>query len=273
MPTYAKASSLYRTLTDILHVERQAASSQPHHGDEPGGEVLGKKASKKSKHAHLPATPEPLHTPDGPQSALAFNNLVCHTDVLLQFELRQLLKQEMLELHGLKKSDVNNLQLTYVTVTSSTLLDSNFLDKFVRNRQHQPRLLDPSKSLQDHSFIQFIQQSQQAKGIHDKTRIENCAALFVVRKKLFLVKENWHKWSYKRSVDVGEFRAYKRAIVKAHEKKKAVPAGSKREIEEEAMIEEEEDGDPTRQEARAFNARNLVGLFDLILCVRCEEID
>lgn len=267
VPSYTKASSLYRTLMDILNVEQQ--TTQMHHDETPGGgDPLAAKraAGKRSKSTSNQATPEPLLTPDGPQPAIATHKHFRHTDVLLQFELRQLLKQKLL-LPDLQKTAINNLHLTYVTVVASTLLSARAFDTFVLNRHHPRQLIDHSQALHGHGFIEFIIKNQESRGIQDRNRIENCAAVFVVQDKLLVVKENWHEWQYKKSVDAAEFRAYQAAVVKAHEKKKGGGPSAA------VHLDEEEEDDPRKAALREMNDRNLVRLFDIVLCVECDEIN
>jgi len=99
VPTYTKASLIYRYLMDILSSESfspLASQSVPDKSFTPGydgsaarGDPTTKKskAKRKNKHGQLDQTPGALE--------LDLSKKYRHTDILVQFELRQLLCQEM----------------------------------------------------------------------------------------------------------------------------------------------------------------------------------
>jgi len=87
----------------------------------------------------------------------------------------------------------------YVTLNSTNLLSKKFFEKEIKTKFSKPARYKPY-------------QENQHLHPEEEVCIENSVLIFLVGRKLFLLKENWSKWLLEESTDLEKMTDFKRAM-------------------------------------------------------------
>lgn len=182
--------------------------------------------------------------------------------MLLQLKL--MLDQPIFNEKPLKTSRVKKLQLTFATLSDSSLVPD--LKDIFKNEggagsgDGTPMDETPAQETGGGLFSGLIPKNKASAG--DRPTIPDCVLVFIVKGKLYIVKENWSEWDSEFSTCPPE----------AKKEMKASIIGALQELQKETVHPEALNSMPEVRRMAELRRLNKVSLFSVLVCLEIRQI-